>query len=86
MARTPDAWRRIVGVCGFVGLALTIAGFVTLQERMPVYRTPGVLSFYGGFALVITAIYLWYRHVPPRPPEAEEPEPDLDASDDANWD
>jgi hypothetical protein len=85
MMRSPDAWRRIVRVCGVVGLALTIAGLVILQGKAPVHRTPGVLAFYSGFALVITAIYLWYRYVPPRPPAPEDPKPDLDASEDSDW-
>jgi hypothetical protein len=82
MARTPEAWRRIVRVCGVIGLTLTIAGFLALQERPPVHRTSGMLAFYFGFALIIAAIYLWYRYVPPRPPAPEEPEPDMDAPED----
>ena len=74
MTRNPAAWRRIVTVCGVLGLALTIAGFITLEEKLHGYRTPGLLSFYGGFTLLIAAIVLWYRYVPPRPPALDEPE------------
>lgn len=73
MARSPEAWRRIVTVCGVLGVSLVVAGYTALHEMSRDYRTAGLLAFYGGFALVIAAIVLWYRCVPPRPPAPEEP-------------
>ena len=73
MTRSPETWRRIVQVFGGLGLLLTVAGYVSLN---PVARhhSAALVAFYGGFALVIAAIVIWYRHVPPRPPAPEEPE------------
>ena len=73
MARSPDQWRRIVRVCGVVGLLLAAGGYAVLQEGDRAYRAWAALAFYSGFAFVIAAIVLWYRLVPPRPPASEEP-------------
>src|SRR5437899_5774212 len=75
MTRSPETWRHIVRVCGAAGLLLAIAGYAMLQDAGRFYRAPSLLAFYGGFALIIAAILLWYRHVPPRPPAEEELEP-----------
>jgi hypothetical protein len=80
MNRSPDAWRRLVKVCGAVGLLLTVAGYVGLHESYHSYRAPALLAFYSGFAFLIAALVFWYRHVPPRPPAPEEPE-HIDDSD-----
>lgn len=75
MTWSPDAWRRIVRGCGLVGLVLAAGGYAALQQAAPSYRPAALLAFYAGFGLVIAAIVLWYRHVPPRPPvQEEEPE------------
>ena len=81
MTRSPEQWRRIVRVCGVVGLLLAMGGYAALQESGRAYQTWGALAFYSGFALVIAAIVLWYRYVPPRPPAPEEPEEVIDARD-----
>jgi hypothetical protein len=72
MTRSPEQWRLIVRVCGVIGLLLAASGYAVLQEGAPAYRTWAALAFYSGFAFVIAAIVLWYRHVPPRPPAREE--------------
>ncbi len=82
MNRSPEAWRRIVRISGVLGLVLVVAGYIALQEPSRSFRTPGLLSFYGGFALVIATIVIWYRKVPPRPPVEEEPELPDDSLDD----
>ena len=82
MTRSPETWRRIVQVTGGLGILLTITGYVSLNPGSS-YHSAALLAFYGGFALVIAAIIIWYRHVPPRPPAPEEPEP-IDVSDDAD--
>ena len=82
MTRSPEIWRRIVQVSGALGLLLSIAGYVSLNPGTR-YHTIALLAFYGGFALVIAAIIIWYRHVPPRPPAPEEPET-IDVSDEAD--
>ena len=74
MARSPEMWWRIVQVSGALGILLNIAGYVGLQNAGPLYRSAALLAFYGGFALLIAAIIIWYRRVPPRPPAPEEPE------------
>lgn len=74
MNRSPEAWRRIVKVCGAVGLLLLIGGYIALHDAARTYRTAALLAFYGGFALMIASIVVWYRHVPPRPPAREEPQ------------
>ena len=84
MSRSPEAWRRIVRVCGAVGLLLTAGGYAGLQEATRAYHVAAVLAFYGCFALVIAAIVLWYRYVPPRPPAREEPDEIADAHD-SDW-
>jgi hypothetical protein len=84
MTRSPEAWRRIVKVCGAVGLVLVAGGYVVLQDAARAYRTAGLLAFYGGFALVIAAIVGWYRHVPPRPPAREEVE-EVDDANSPDW-
>jgi hypothetical protein len=81
MGRSPEAWRRIVRACGVVGLLLTAGGYVALQEAARAYHAAALIAFYGGFALVIAAIVLWYRHVPPRPPAREEPDEIADSHD-----
>jgi hypothetical protein len=82
MTHNPDTWRRFVKVSGALGLLLTIAGYVGLQQPVHSYGSVALVAFYGGFALVITALVIWYRHVPPRPPAPEEPEL-IDGSDGA---
>jgi hypothetical protein len=72
--RSPEQWRRIVYVSGAVGLLLMVIGLVSLPQPAGAYRTPALLAFYGGCALVLAAILIWYRYVPPRPPAPEEPE------------
>jgi drug/metabolite transporter (DMT)-like permease len=79
MTRSSESWRRIAQVSGALGLLLTIAGYVSLNPGAK-YHTAALLAFYGGFALVLSAIIIWYRHVPPRPPAPEEPEP-IDVQD-----
>jgi hypothetical protein len=83
MTRSPEMCWRIVQVTGALGILLTIAGYMGLQNAGPLYRSAALLAFYGGFALVIAAIIIWYRHVPPRPPAPEEPET-IDVSDEAD--
>jgi hypothetical protein len=78
MTRSPEAWRQIVRVCGGIGLLLAAGGYAALQEAAGAYRAAAMLAFYGGFTLVIAAIVLWYRYVPPRPPAREGPEEIVD--------
>ncbi len=79
MARGPKGWRRIVAGCAGAGLALMIGGYWAISSLTPLYRPPALVAFYGGFALLVAAVVLWYRYVPPRPPEPEGP-PELEGS------
>jgi hypothetical protein len=82
MHRSPDAWRRIVAAFGVTGLVLVAIGYWALHEGPRDWHTQGLLAFYGGLALAIAAIVIWYRFVPPRPPAPEDPEPEhFDDSD-----
>jgi hypothetical protein len=74
MPWTPDALRRIVTVSGLLGVLLMVVGYWAIQQQAAATRIPGLLGFYGGVVLVIAAIVVWYRHVPPRPRPSEEPE------------
>ena len=80
MHRSPEAWRRIVVICGVAGLILAGPGYWVFTYGPHAWHSPGLLAFYSGFALVIAAIVIWYRYVPPKPPAPEEPEP-VDDSD-----
>ena len=79
MARSPEMWWRIVQLSGGLGILLTITGYASLNPRAS-YHSAALLAFYGGFALVIAAIFIWYRYVPPRPPAPEERDP-IDVQD-----
>jgi len=79
VTRSPEAWRRIVRACGGGGMLALIAGYAALDQVSREYRPAALLAFYGGFGLVLAAIVLWYRHVPPRPPAPEEPGEGADA-------
>jgi len=81
MSTRPEAWRRIVTVSGAAGLILVFAGYIGLQQHSLAYRAPAALAFFGGLGLVIAAIVLWYRHVPPRPPAPEEHEELVESED-----
>lgn len=76
MTRSPDAWRRLVTVSGAVGLLLVVLGYLALDEHTGAFNLLGRVAFFGGFALVIAAVVMWYRHVPPRRPEPEGPPED----------
>jgi hypothetical protein len=81
MSTSPEAWRRIVTISGAAGLILAFTGYIGLQQQSLAYRAPATLAFFGGFGLVIAAIVLWYRHVPPRPPAPEEQEEMVESED-----
>jgi hypothetical protein len=72
--RALEQMRRLVRVSGALGLLLLLVGFLALPQPADAYRAPALLAFYGGLALLLTSIVLWYRYVPPRPPAPEEPE------------
>jgi hypothetical protein len=72
--RSTEQWRRLVKVSGAAGLILIVLGYAALHQPTQAYRTPALLAFYGGFALLIASFVCWYRFVPPKPPAPEEPE------------
>ena len=53
---------------------LAMLGFYALPQPAEAYRAPALLAFYGGLALLLASLFIWYRYVPPRPPAPEEPE------------
>jgi hypothetical protein len=81
MARSPDAWRRFVKVGTILGLMLMISGYTGLEYPVPSYRSAALVAFYGGIVLVVAAVVIWYRHVPPHPPAPEEPEESDESSE-----
>jgi hypothetical protein len=82
MSYSPDTARRLVKVSGIFGVLFTVVGYIGLQGPGRPYHTAAMLAFYGGFALMLSAVVIWYWHVPPRPPAPEEPEP-VDKVDDS---
>jgi hypothetical protein len=72
--KDPEQLRWLVKISGALGLLLMLIGFFALPQRAEAYRAPALLAFYGGLALLLASIILWYRYVPPRPPAPEEPE------------
>jgi hypothetical protein len=79
----PETSWRFVKVSGVLGLLLIVVGYIGLQKPGHPYHAAAMLAFFGGFALMIAAVVIWYRHVPPRPPAPEEPEP-TDRADDSD--